>query len=118
MVEITKIPVITTHALIMNSYALSTPTALSHSSLLTGRCFPSCRYLGTADAHTTHAPAAVHQEDELALGFPEAWLHSPQVRAEVEHDNRVVGDVLAQPLPDDFHLKESRRQFQRLILRG
>lgn len=71
-----------------------------------------------ANVHTTHAPTAVYQEDELSLGFPEAWLHSPQVRAEVEHDDRVVGDVLVQPLPDDFHLKESRRELERLILRG
>lgn len=112
----TKIqPVITPHPLIMNTSALSTPTAPSHSSLLTGRCFSSCRYLGTVDAHSAHAPAAVQQEDELSLGFPKAWLHSPQVRAEIEHDDSVVGDVLVQPLPDDFRLKESRRELQRLI---
>lgn len=100
-------PIITPHPLIMNTSALSTPSALSHSSLLTGRCFPSCRYLGTVDVHTAHAPAAVYQEDKLSLGFPEARLHSPQVRAEVEHDDRVVGDVLVQPLPDDFRLKKA-----------
>lgn len=107
--------IITPHVLIMNTYALSSPTALSHSSLLAGRCFPSCRYLGTVDVHATHAPAAVYQEDELSLGFLEAWLHSPQVRAEVEHDDSMVGDVLVQPLPDDFRLKESRRELKRLI---
>lgn len=111
MVEMIKTqPIITPDPLIMSTSALSTPTAVSHSSLLTGRCFPSCRYLGTADAHTTHAPAAVHQEDELSLGCPEAWLHSAQVRAEVEHEDRVMGDVLVQSLPDDFHLKKKQER--------
>lgn len=72
-------------------------------------------YLHAVDVHTTHASAAVYEEDELSLGFPEAWLGGPQVGAEVEHDDRVMGDVLAQPLPDDFCLQEGRRELERVM---
>lgn len=73
------------------------------------RCPHPARYLDAVDAAAAHAPAAVHQEDKLAGGFAEILLGRPQVRAEVQHDDRVVGDVLVQALPDDFCLQGRRR---------
>lgn len=71
------------------------------------------RYLNAGDVHPAHAPAAVDEEDKLPLGLLEVGLDGPQVRAEVEHDDGVVGDVLVQPLPDDFRLQERRRELKR-----
>lgn len=74
---------------------------------------PPARYLDAGDVHAAHAPAAVDEEDKLPLGFPEVGLNRPQVRAEVEHNDGVVGDVLVQPLPDDFRLRERRGELKR-----
>lgn len=76
---------------------------------------PPAWYLDAVDVHAAHASAAVYEEDKLSLGFLEVRLDGPQVRAEVEHDDGVVGDVLVQPLPDDFCLQERRRELQRWI---
>lgn len=99
-----------------HSSALSNP----HRSLIFiphwhAGTFPPAWYLDAVDIHAAHASAAVYEEDKLSLGFPEVWLDGPQVRAEVEHDDGVVGDVLVQSLPDDFRLQERRREIKRLI---
>ena len=52
----------------------------------------------TADVHPAHAAAAVDQEDELALGAHEVRGHGLEVGTEVQHDHRVVEDVLVEPL--------------------
>lgn len=99
-----------------HSSALNNP----HRSLIFilrwhGGTSPPALYLDTVDVHAAHASAAVYEEDKLSLGFLEVWLEGPQVRAEVEHDDGVVGDVLVQPLPDDIRLQERRRELERLI---
>lgn len=99
-----------------HSSALSNP----HCSLIFIPCWhtgtsPPAWYLDAVDVHAAHASTAVYEEDKLSLGFPEVWLDGPQVRAEVEHDDRVVGDVLVQPLPDNFSLQERRTELKMLF---
>lgn len=66
-------------------------------------------YLDPVDVHATHAAAAVDEKDEFTLGFPEVGLHSPQIRAEIQHDDRVVGDVLVEAFPYNLRLPQPRK---------
>lgn len=75
--------------------------------------FYPLRYLDEADVHAAHAPTAVYEKYKLPLGFPEVWLDGSQVRAEIQHDHRVVRDVLVQTFPDDFRLQQARKELGR-----
>lgn len=64
------------------------------------------RYLDALDAGPAHAAAPVDEKDELPVGLSQVGLHRLEVGAEVEHDDRVVGNVFVETLPDDFCLEE------------
>lgn len=64
------------------------------------------RYLDALDAGPAHAAAPVDEKDELPVGLSQVGLHRLEVRAEVEHDDRMVGNVFVETLPDDFCLEE------------
>lgn len=66
----------------------------------------SYRYLDTVNVGPTHAAAPVNEEDELPMGLSQVRLDRLEVRAEVEHDDRMVGNVLVEAFPDDFCLEE------------
>lgn len=61
------------------------------------------------DIGPTHAAAPVNEEDKLAMGLPQVRLERLEVRTEVEHDDRMVGDVLVEAFPDDFCLEEKEK---------
>lgn len=64
------------------------------------------RYLDTLDAGPAHAAAPVDEKDELPVRLSQVGLHRLEVGAEVEHDDRVVGNIFVETLPDDFCLEE------------
>lgn len=61
------------------------------------------------DIGPTHAAAPVNEEDELAMGLSQVRLDRLEVRTEVEHDDRMVGNVLVEAFPDDFCLEEKEK---------
>lgn len=63
------------------------------------------------DVGPTHAAASVDEEDELPMGLSQVRLHRLEVRTEVEHDDRMVGNVFVEAFPDDFCLEEKGRLF-------
>lgn len=52
------------------------------------------KYLHTVNVDPAHAAAAVNEEDKLAVNLPQVWADRLEVRAKVQHDHRVVEDVL------------------------
>jgi hypothetical protein len=40
------------------------------------------------------------------MGLSQVRLHRLEVRTEVEHDDRMVGNVFVEAFPDDFCLEE------------
>lgn len=62
------------------------------------------------DVGPTHAAAPVNEEDKLAMGLPQVRLERLEVRTEVEHDDRMVGNVLVEAFPDDFCLEEKEKR--------
>lgn len=63
-------------------------------------------YLDAVDVGLAHAATPVDEEDELPVRLPQVCLHRLEVRTEVEHDDRVVGNVFVKTFPDDFCLEE------------
>lgn len=64
------------------------------------------RYLDALDTGPAHAAAPVDEKDELPVRLSQVGLHRLEVRAEVEHDDRMVGNIFVETLPDDFCLEE------------
>lgn len=68
---------------------------------------PSGRHLDTVDVDAAHAATAINEEDEFAVNFAQVRADGLEVRAEVEHDHRVVEDVLMEAPADDVHLENN-----------
>lgn len=64
------------------------------------------QYLDALDVGLARAAAPIDEEDELPMCLPRVGLHRLEVRTEVEHDDRVVGNIFVETLPDDFCLEE------------
>lgn len=65
------------------------------------------KYLHTVDVNAAHAAAAVNEEDKLAVNLPQVGADGLEVRAEVQHDHRVVEDVLMEPPVNDIYLEKA-----------
>lgn len=63
------------------------------------------RHLDTVDVDAAHAATAVDEEDEFAMDPPQVGADRLEVGAEVEHDHRVVEDVLVEAPANDIHLE-------------
>lgn len=72
-------------------------------------CIYGCDHLHTVDADPTHAAAAVNEEDELAMNLPQVWADGLEVGAEVQHDHRVVKDVLMEAPVNDVYLEKDQK---------
>lgn len=65
-------------------------------------------YLHSFNVAPTHAAAAVNQEYEFAVDLPQVRADWFEVRAEVDHDHRVVEDVLMESPVNDIYLKRKQ----------
>lgn len=62
------------------------------------------KYLHTVDVNPAHAAAAVNEEDKLAMNLPQVRANRLEVWAKVQHDHRVVEDVLMESPVNDIYL--------------
>lgn len=67
---------------------------------------PRLKYLHAVDVNPAHAAAAVNEEDKLAVNLPQVCADGLEFRAKVQHDHRVVEDVLMEPSVNDVHLEK------------
>lgn len=72
------------------------------------------RHLDAVDVDTAHAAAAVDEEDEFPVNLPQVGADGLEVGAEVEHDYRVVEDVLVEPSANDIHLENEHTPGRRV----
>lgn len=72
---------------------------------------PSLRlkYLHAVDVNPAHAAAAVNEEDKLAVNLPQVWADRLEVGAKVQHDHRVVEDVLMESSVNDIYLEKNKK---------
>lgn len=72
---------------------------------------PSLRlkYLHAVDVNPAHAAAAVNEEDKLAVNLPQVWADRLEVGAKVQHDHRVVEDVLMESSVNDIYLEMNKK---------
>lgn len=68
------------------------------------------KYLHSFDVPPAHAAAAVDEEYEFAVDLPQVRADGFEVRAEVDHDHRVVEDVFMQPPVNDVYLERRREK--------
>lgn len=68
---------------------------------------PSGGHLDTVDVDAAHAAAAIDEEDKFAMNFAQVRADGLEVWTEVEHDHRVVEDVLMEASADDIHLEDN-----------
>lgn len=70
----------------------------------------SVKYLHAVNVNSTHAAAAVNEEDKLAMNLPQVWADGFELRTKIQHDHRVVEDVLMEPSVNDVYLKTGQKQ--------
>lgn len=76
---------------------------------------PSGRHLDPVDVDAAHAATAIDEEDEFAVDSAQVGADGLEVRTEVEHDHRVVEDVLVEASADDVHLENNHSRTLRSI---
>lgn len=67
-------------------------------------------YLHSFNVAPAHAAAAVNEEYEFAVDLPQVRADRFEVRAEVDHDHRVVEDVFMESSVNDIYLKRKQKK--------
>lgn len=67
-------------------------------------------YLHSVNVRPAHATAAVNEEYELAVDFPQVRADRLEVRAEVDHDHGVVEDVFMESSVNDIYLMKDQEK--------
>lgn len=70
---------------------------------------PSGRHLHMVDVDAAHAATAIDEEDEFSVNVAQVRPDGLEVRTEIEHDHRVVEDVLMEASADDVDLENNHR---------
>lgn len=70
----------------------------------------SWNHLHSFNVAPAHAAAAVNEEYEFAVDLPQVRADRFEVRAEVDHDHRVVEDVFMESSVNDIYLKRKQEK--------
>lgn len=73
-------------------------------------------YLHSFNVAPTHAAAAVNEENEFAVDLPQVGADGFEVRAEVDHDHRVVEDVFVESPVNDIDLERKQEKWLKFNL--